>query len=148
MSKTMFKTVSCHQEYFNVLSLSSYMDHGRGKDPCDPIGVVWWRERPILQSKMTRLLSKMPMAFLHGHREQKKQVPSDFLFVILKMTQTLSHFWPKLVKTLNFQLKLCTVLPHAANKISERDTSYFKGSFQQDTTCEGRRLVNLIETSV
>ena len=35
-----------------------------------------------------------------------------------------------------------------SHKISERDTSYFKGSFQQDTTCEGRRLVNLIETSV
>ena len=50
-------------------------------------------------------------------------------------------------------MKLHAVLPHATNKIWVRDTSCFgdccfMGSFQQDTSCEGWRLVNLKVTSV
>ena len=49
-------------------------------------------------------------------------------------------------------MKLHALLAHAAKKIWARDTSCFnnhcfKGFFQQDTSCEAWRLVNLKETS-
>jgi len=37
-NKTIFKIVSCHEEFFNVLASWNYMEAGHGKGPCDPIG--------------------------------------------------------------------------------------------------------------
>ena len=37
-NKTIFKIVSCHDDYFGCKASWSYMESGHGKGPCDPIG--------------------------------------------------------------------------------------------------------------
>jgi len=37
-NKTIFKIISCHEEYFGCKASWCYMESGHGKGPCDPIG--------------------------------------------------------------------------------------------------------------
>ena len=37
-NKSIFKIVSCHEEYFNIFASWNYREAGHGKDPCGPIG--------------------------------------------------------------------------------------------------------------
>ena len=139
-NKTIFKILSCHQEYFIVLSLCSYMESGHGEGPCNPVGGTAKRKaHPPVKN------DQMPIIFFAWAKETEETKAIRFHFLSSEDYANAALFLTedcKDIKPVHSKMKLHLVLLHAANKILVRDTSCFgnccfQGPLQQDTSCEG-----------
>ena len=142
-NKTIFKIVSCHQEYFIVLASWSYMKSGHGKGSCDPICGTAKRKADIAV-KNDKVVIQDAHEFFAWVKKTEEASAIRFNFLSSEDYVNAAFFFTEACKDIKpgqDTMKLHAVRLHAAKKIWVRDTSCFgdfcfKGSFQQDTSCE------------
>ena len=92
-NKSIFKIVSCHEEYFNISASWNYMESGHGKGPCDPIGGTAKR-KDDLAVKNDKAVIQDAMDFftwVRGPRKLRERVPSDLFSYQEGITKMLLH---------------------------------------------------------
>ena len=149
-NKTIFKIISCHEEFFNVKASWNYMEAGHGKGPCDPIGGTAKRKAD-LAVKNDKAVIQDVMDFFTWAKESQGQSAIEFFFVSTYDYQTSSLFLSTVcqnAKTIAGTMKVHAVLPEETNKIWVRATSCFgdccfKREIQKNNMCEGWRLVDV-----
>ena len=149
-NKTIFKIVSCHEEYFNVLPSWNYMEAGHGKGPCDPIGGIAKR-RADLAVKNDKAVIQDAKDFHTWAKKSEETSAIKYSFISTEDFSNAAAFLStacESMKTVVGTMKIHAILPHVANELWVRDTSCFgsccfNGSFQKKTKCTGWRLVNL-----
>ena len=99
-NKTIFKIVSCHQEYFIVLASWSYMKSGHGKGSCDPIGGTAKRKADIAV-KNDKVVIRDAHDFFAWVKKTEEPSPIRFNFLSSEDYVNAAFFLPRLVKTLN-----------------------------------------------
>ena len=150
-NKTIFKVVSCHQEYFNIPASWSYMESGHGKGFCDPIGeTAKWK--PDIAVKNDKAVIQDSNDFYNWAKDN--EIVIKFYFVTPTECENAANFLTKVcenVKSVAGNMKLHAVLPHSPNKFWVRNTSYFNNccfndnSFQPqpNISCQCWRLIRL-----
>ena len=129
-SKTIFKTVSCHPEYFNVLSSWSYIESSHWKGPCDPIGGTVTR-KVDLAIKNGKAVIEDALNFLAWAKEIEETSTIRFCFLSFEDFANAALLMIeacKDIKPVQGMMKLHAMLPYAPNKIWVRDNSCFGDS--------------------
>jgi len=149
-NKTIFKIVSCHEEFFNVLASWNYMEAGHGKGPCDPIGGTAKRKADLAVKNDKAVIQDATDFYTWAKGTEETSAIKYFFVSSSDYTNAVSFLSTACqnIKTVVGTMKLHAVLPHAPNKIWVRENSCFgyccfKRSIQKDTKCDGWRLVDL-----
>ena len=147
-NKTIFKIISCHEEYFGVMASWNYMEAGHGKGPCDPSGGVAKRKADQAV-KNGKFVIQDAIDFF----EWAKQDTSAIVFSYLSTEDyNISEKFLKAacenVQTVKGTMKVHGVFSLKANSIWIRDTSCFckncfNRKFQKDSCCKGWRECSL-----
>ena len=150
-NETIFKVVSCHQEYFNVPASWSYMESGHGKGPCDPIGGTAKRKADI-PVKNDKAVIQDADDIYNWAKDNESVI--KFYFKTFTNYENAANFLTNAcenIKPVAGTMKLHAVLQHSPNKVCVRNTSCFNSccfndnSFQPqpNNSCQGWRLICL-----
>ena len=149
-NKTIFKIISCHEEFFSVKASWNYVEADHGKGPCDPNGGTT-KQKADIGVKNDKAVIQDAMDFFTWAKESQGQSAIEFFFISTHDYQTSSLFLSTVcqnVKTIVGTMKVHAVLPEETYKIWVRATSCFgdcgfKRGIQKNTMCEGWRLVDV-----
>lgn len=151
-NKTIFKILSCHEEYFGVMASWNYMEAGHGKGPCDPIGGVAKRKADQAVKN-----GKYVIQDATDFYEWAKQDASAIVYSYLSTEdyENSANFLKvacENVETVKGTMKVHGVFSLKVNSIWVRDTSCFcrkcfNGTFQKDSCCKGWRECSLTSST-
>ena len=124
-SKTIFKVISYHEEYFNCKASWNYMEAGHGKGPCDPIGGA--TKRKTAQAvKNGRFVIQDAVDFFEWSKQESSAI--KYVYPSTEEYEISANFLKEVCKNLdsvNGTMKLHGVFSLKPNWIWICDTSCF-----------------------
>ena len=124
-SKTIFKVISYHEEYFNCKASWNYMEAGHGKGPCDPIGGA--TKRKTAQAvKNGRFVIQDAVDFFEWSKQESSAI--KYVYPSTEEYEISANFLNEVCKNLdsvNGTMKLHAVFSLKPNWIWICDTSCF-----------------------
>ena len=149
-NKSIFKIISCHEEYFGAPAAWNYSEAGHGKGPCDPIGGTAKRkaDHAVRHGKASIQGAHDFFAWSLNDCEQSK---ITYLFLSTEDYDRSEGFLTSAcnnISPIQGTMEIHAVIGIGPNKVYVRNTSCycincFLSAFKKSTCCDGWREVDM-----
>ena len=142
-NKTIFKIISCHEEYFGCRASWNYMESGHGKGPCDPIGGTA-KHKADQAVKNGKYIIRDALDFFEWARNDSTAI--EYLYISVNDYEKSALFVNAVcsnISPVTGTKQIHAVHSLRANYVWVRNTSCFcercfnDGTFQSSTCCDG-----------